>query len=82
MLDIGDRAVVAEQQSGGSDRGHVIHRCQGEIQIELGRRCCWAHLGQFRDEDSCGVPGVEVTGVGIDQADVVIGVTRIVEGLQ
>ena len=80
--DLGDRPVVAEQQPGGPQRGELAQRGERGLQVEVGWRRGGTLVSRLREVDPGRVPDVQVAGVGVDEADVVLGVAGGVVAVQ
>jgi hypothetical protein len=73
---------VAEQQPGGLQRGEPAHRGERDLQVEIGRRGGGPDVSGIRDVDPGRVAGVEVSGAGVEQAHMVLGVAGGVVAVQ
>src|SRR6266568_4108616 len=82
LADLGDGTEVAEQQPRRLQRGEPAHGGQGGVQVEVGRRRGRPDVPGFRQVHACRIPDVQVAGVGVDEADVVLGVAGRVVAVQ
>jgi hypothetical protein len=73
---------VAEQQPGGPQLGEPAYRGERDLEVEVGWRGGRTLVSRVRDVDPGRVPGVQVTGLGVHQPHVVLGVARGVVAVQ
>ena len=82
LRNVGDRSVVAEQQPGRPQLSEPAHCGQRDLEIEVRRRGRGPKVSGVRDVDPGRVARVQVSGAGVKQADVMLGVTGGVVAVQ
>ena len=82
LADLVDRPVVAEHQPGRAQRGELAYRGQCGLVVEVRRWRGRPDVPGVRQVDAGRVADVQVPGVGVDQADVMLGVAGGVVAVQ
>ena len=82
LADLADGSVVAEQQPRGLQRGELAHRGERGLVVEVGGWRRGPDVPRFGEVNARCVADVQVSGVGVDEADVMLGVTGGVVAVQ
>ena len=82
LADLADRSVVAEQQPRGLQRGELAHRGERGLEVKVRGRRRGPDVPRFGEVHACRVADVQVSGIGVDEADVVLGVAGGVVAVQ